>query len=113
MAVTDKPPAAKEVEDAGKAAAKKKPEEKPEELSDEDKQLKENLELMVERVNDPDPGQGSGPSCNASAAPPLLLIVSEPASAADLLFLATGCVQGCKSLHCKASSTRSELPQLQ
>lgn len=35
---------------------KKKDEEKEAELSDEDQELKRNLDLMVERVSDPDPG---------------------------------------------------------
>jgi hypothetical protein len=108
MAVTDKP-AAKEVDAGKEAASKKKPEEKPEELSDEDKQLKENLELMVERVNDPDPGQGSGPSCNA---PAFLSACDETTAAADHSNAACF-LQGCRSLHCKASSTRSEQPLLQ
>ncbi len=67
MAVTqDKP---KEVKD-GKG--KKKDEEKEPELSEEDQQLKSNLELMVERTCEPD----TGASC-------LQAMLVEPAQLAD------------------------------
>jgi 26S proteasome regulatory subunit N1 len=35
----------------------KKDEDKDTELSEEDIELKKNLDLMVERINDPDPGE--------------------------------------------------------
>lgn len=47
--------APKEAKDA-KDAKKKKDEKKDEELSEEDLALKQNLELLVERVRDPEPG---------------------------------------------------------
>ena len=42
--------------DAKVVKGKKKDEEKESELSDEDIELKKNLDLMVERVGDSDPG---------------------------------------------------------
>lgn len=39
-----------------KDGKKKKDEPQPEELSEEDKALKESLELCVQRVNEPDAG---------------------------------------------------------
>jgi len=42
---------------------KKKDEEKEAELSDEDQELKRNLDLMVERASDPDPGADRAWAC--------------------------------------------------
>lgn len=47
---------AEDVKDVKKENKKKKDDKKEEDLSDEDIQLKESLELLVERVQDPEPG---------------------------------------------------------
>ena len=59
MAVKDdiRPEGDKPKEKDGKGKdGKKKDEDKEPELSEEDLELKKNLDLMVERVADPDPG---------------------------------------------------------
>ena len=54
--VKDKDKEAKEKKEGGGKKGGKKEEEKEPELSDEDLEVKKNLDLMVERVNDPEPG---------------------------------------------------------